>query len=97
MPLQGFYSWLDYRRLGISGKVERATLEDVRARLAWLKEQKLELDKKRGQDFTLSKRIAERRRLEEEEKQRRRDKKKAKRRARRQAQMGRDEEMAEST
>jgi len=84
----------DYRRLGISGKVERATLEDVRARLAWLKERKAELDKARNKDFTLSKRIAERRRLEEEEKQRRRDKKKAKRRARRQAQMGSDEEVA---
>ena len=54
------------------------------------------MDKERDKDFTLSKRIAERRRLEEEEKQRRREKKKAKRRARRQAQMGSDQEMAES-
>jgi len=78
----------DYRKLGISGKVERASLEQVQARLAWLKERKIQLDKQRGEDFSLSKRIAERRRLEQEEKQRRRDKKKAKRRMRRQQQSG---------
>jgi U4/U6.U5 tri-snRNP component SNU23 len=70
--------------LGISGKVERATVEQVKDRLEWLKMRKAEMDKQRGEDFTLSKRIAERRRLEEEEKQRKRDKKKEKRRLRRQ-------------
>jgi U4/U6.U5 tri-snRNP component SNU23 len=74
---------LDYRKLGISGKVERATLEQVQARLAWLKERKLEMEKEKGQELDLSKRIAERRRAEEEEKRRRREKKKAKRRAKR--------------
>jgi U4/U6.U5 tri-snRNP component SNU23 len=77
-----------YRRLGISGKVERATLEQVRDRLAWLKEVKIEAEKEKGQKVDLMKRVAEARRLEEEEKQRRRDKKKAKRRARRQHELG---------
>lgn len=77
-----------YRKLGISGKVERATLEQVRDRLEWLKQRKIEMEKERGQPLDLSKRIAEARRLEEEEKQRRRDKKKAKRRARRQQELG---------
>ena len=83
----------DYRRLGLTGKVERATVDDVRARLAWHKERKEELDKERNKDFTLSKRIAERRRLEEEEKQRRKEKKRAKRRAIREARNGSDVEM----
>ena len=87
---------LDYRKLGISGKVERATLEQVQNRLAWLKERKIELDKEKGQELDLSKRIAEIRRVEEEEKKRRREKKKAKRRMRRQQDLGAsDEEMNE--
>jgi U4/U6.U5 tri-snRNP component SNU23 len=74
--------------LGISGKVERATLEQVRDRLAWLKQRKIEMEKEKGQPLDLVKRVAEARRLEEEEKQRRRDKKKAKRRAKRQHDLG---------
>ena len=66
--------------------MERATLEQVQARLEWLKERKRDMDKERGQDFDLAKRVAERRRLEEEEKERRREKKKARRRAKRQYQ-----------
>jgi U4/U6.U5 tri-snRNP component SNU23 len=56
----------------------------VQTRLAWLKERKIEMEKEKGQELDLSKRIAERRRIEEEEKKRRREKKKAKRRMRRQ-------------
>jgi U4/U6.U5 tri-snRNP component SNU23 len=86
--------WVDYRKLGISGKVERATLEQVQNRLAWLKQRKIDMEKERGQELDLSKRIAERRRMEEEEKKRRREKKKAKRRMRRQQELGAsDEEM----
>lgn len=77
----------DYRKLGISGKVERATLEQVQNRLAWLKQRKIELEKESGKEFDLSKRIAEKRRLEEEERKRRREKKKAKRRMRRQQEL----------
>jgi U4/U6.U5 tri-snRNP component SNU23 len=77
-----------YRRLGISGKVERATLEQVRDRLAWLKQRKIEMEKEKGRPLDLVKRVAEARRLEEEEKQRRRDKKKAKRRVKRQHDLG---------
>jgi U4/U6.U5 tri-snRNP component SNU23 len=88
--------WLipDYRKLGVSGKVERATLEQVQSRLAWLKERKIEMEKESGQGLDLSKRIADKRRLEEEEKKRRREKKKARRRMRRQQELGAsDEEM----
>jgi U4/U6.U5 tri-snRNP component SNU23 len=77
---------LDYRRLGISAKVERATLQQVRDRLVYLKE-KMESEKK-GQEIDLSRKIAEVRRKEEEERQRRRDKKKAKRRMKRQEELG---------
>jgi U4/U6.U5 tri-snRNP component SNU23 len=85
---------IDYRKLGISGKVERATLEQVQNRLAWLKQRKIDMEKERGEELDLSKRIAERRRMEEEEKRRRREKKKAKRRMRRQQELGAsDEEM----
>ena len=66
----------------------------VQIRLAWLKERKIEMEKEKGQELDLSKRIAERRRIEEEEKKRRREKKKAKRRMRRQQDLGAsDEEM----
>jgi U4/U6.U5 tri-snRNP component SNU23 len=74
----------------LTGKVEYATLEHVRARLAWLKEQKIEKEKNQGQEMDLSRRIANRRRIEEEEKQRRRDKKKAKRLLKRRLQNGSD-------
>ncbi len=85
---------VDHRKAGTTGKVERATLEMVQSRLAWLKERKIEMEKEKGQEFDLSKRIAERRRIEEEEKKRRREKKKAKRRMRRQQDLGAsDEEM----
>ena len=66
--------------------MERATLEQVQARLEWLKERKRDMDKERGQDFDLAKRVAERRRLAEEERERRREKKKARRRAKTQYQ-----------
>jgi U4/U6.U5 tri-snRNP component SNU23 len=79
---------VDYKKLGLSGKVEWATLEQVQNRLAWLKQRKIELDKERGQDLDLSKRIAERRRMEEDEKQKRRDKKREKRRQKRQQELG---------
>jgi len=61
-------------------------LEQVQARLEWLKERKRDIDREKGQDFDLVKRVAERRRLDEEERQRRREKKKARRRAKRQYQ-----------
>ena len=70
---------VDYRKLGLTGKVERATLEQVQARLEWLKQRKLEMEKESGEDLDLTKRIAERRRVEEEEKKRKRERKKAKR------------------
>jgi U4/U6.U5 tri-snRNP component SNU23 len=79
--------------LGISGKVEYATLEQVRARLGWLKERKIEMEKNKGEDLDLSKRIAARRKMEEDQRQERRDKKKAKRMFKRQQQMGSDVEM----
>jgi U4/U6.U5 tri-snRNP component SNU23 len=82
-----------YRKLGISGKVEYATLEQVRQRLAWLKEKKILEEQNKGEELDLSKRIANRRKMEEEERQRRRDKKKAKRRLKRQLEMGSDVEM----
>ena len=61
-------------------------MEQVQTRLEWLKERKRDIDREKGQDFDLAKRVAERRRLEEEERQRRREKKKAQRRAKRQYQ-----------
>jgi U4/U6.U5 tri-snRNP component SNU23 len=84
---------LDYKTLGISGKVERATLEQVQDRLAWLKQRKIQMDKERGQDLDLSKRIADRRRMEEEEKQKRRDKKREARRRKKQREQGSDVDM----
>jgi U4/U6.U5 tri-snRNP component SNU23 len=84
---------LDYKKLGISGKVERATLEQVQDRLAWLKQRKIQMDKERGQDLDLSKRIADRRRMEEEEKQKRRDKKREARRRKKQREQGSDVDM----
>ena len=60
----------------------------MKNRLAWLKQQKIEMEKERGQELDLSKRIAARRRMEEEEKQRRREKKKSRRRMKRQQELG---------
>ena len=77
-----------YRKLGISGRVERATLEQVQNRLAWLKEMKIEKEKEAGQGLDLVKRVAERKRVEEEERERRGEKKKAQRRRRRQQELG---------
>src|SRR5277367_636596 len=77
-----------YRKLGISGRVERATLEQVQNRLAWLREIKIEREKEAGRGVDLVKRVAERKRLEEEERKRRREKKKAQRRRRRQQELG---------
>lgn len=73
--------------------MERATLEQVQDRLAWLKQRKIQMDKERGEDLDLSKRIAERRRMEEEEKQRRRDKKREQRRKKKQREQGSDVDM----
>lgn len=77
-----------HRKLGLTGKVERATLEQVQARLEWLKQRKLEMEKESGEDLDLAKRIAERRRMEEEEKKRKRERKKAKRLAARKRDLG---------
>ena len=63
-------------------------MEQVQNRLAWLRERKIQMEKERGDELNLSKRIAERRRLEEEERLRRREKKKAKRRMRRRQELG---------
>ena len=71
-----------YRKLGISGRVERATLEEVQNRLAWLREVKIEREREAGEGLDLMKRVAERKRLEEEDRKRRREKKKAQRRRR---------------
>jgi len=79
-----------YRQLGISGQVERATVEEVKERLAWLIELKREKEKEKekGEGLDLMKRVAERKRVEEEEKRRRREKKKAQRRQKRQQDLG---------
>jgi U4/U6.U5 tri-snRNP component SNU23 len=87
-----------HRKAGTTGKVEYASLEQVQARLAWLKQRKIEMEKNKGEELDLSKRIANRRKMEEEEQQRRRDKKKAKRLLRKQQQLGAsDVEMNESS
>jgi U4/U6.U5 tri-snRNP component SNU23 len=79
---------IDYRKLGLTGKVEWATLEQVQARLEWLIARKRETEKESGQELDLSKRIADRRRMEEDEKKRKRERKKAKRLAARQRDLG---------
>jgi hypothetical protein len=61
------------------------------ARLAWLKEPKIEMEKNQGQEMDLSRRVANRRRMEEEETQIR--DKKAKRLLKRQLQNGSDVDM----
>ena len=68
-------------------------MEQVQDRLAWLKQRKIQMDKERGQDLDLSKRIADRRRMEEDEKQKRRDKKRESRRRKKQREQGSDVDM----
>ncbi|KAF8477304.1 hypothetical protein BDZ91DRAFT_778412 [Kalaharituber pfeilii] len=67
---------------GQTGEVERATLEDVRKRLEWLREKKRQEQKElaEGGVIDLQKRLAERVRIEEEERIARREKRKEKRR-----------------
>ena len=65
-----------YRRLRISGRVERATVEEVRDRLAWMREVKREREKEKGEGLNLMKRVTERKKVEEEERKRRGEKKK---------------------
>ncbi|KAK7203364.1 hypothetical protein BZA70DRAFT_291394 [Myxozyma melibiosi] len=80
--------WVDHlnskqhlQATGQTDSVKRATVEDVRSRLRWLR-QKREEDLQ-GQQYDIQKRIAERKRIEEEERQRRREKRNAKRKERR--------------
>ncbi|KAL7268002.1 U4/U6.U5 snRNP associated protein [Rhizina undulata] len=61
---------------GQTAEVERATLEMVKRRLAWLKEKKRE--RERGEDFDLQKRLAERARVEEQERIEKRERRKLK-------------------
>ncbi|KAF3935924.1 hypothetical protein ABW20_dc0107777 [Dactylellina cionopaga] len=61
---------------GQSDVVERATVEMVRERLAWLKQRKREQDK--AEEFDLAKRLAERKKVEEQERLERKEKKKIK-------------------
>ncbi|KAK9383576.1 uncharacterized protein V2V93DRAFT_362180 [Kockiozyma suomiensis] len=76
--------WVDHlnskqhlQATGQTDKVERATLDDVKSRLRWLR-QKRE-DALSGQKYDIQQRIAARRRVEEEERQQRREKRNARR------------------
>ncbi|RVD89981.1 uncharacterized protein DFL_000965 [Arthrobotrys flagrans] len=61
---------------GQTDVVERATLEMVRERLAWLKQRKQEQDK--AEEFDLAKRLAERKKIEEQERLEKKERKKIK-------------------
>ncbi|KAK6343207.1 U4/U6.U5 snRNP associated protein [Orbilia blumenaviensis] len=61
---------------GQTDAVERATLEMVRERLAWLKQRKHDQDK--AEEFDLGKRLAERKKIEEQERLERKERKKVK-------------------
>ncbi|KAK6346971.1 U4/U6.U5 snRNP associated protein [Orbilia brochopaga] len=73
---------------GQTDTVERATLDMVKERLAWLKQRKREQDQ--AEEFDLAKRLAERQRVEEEERLQRREKKKVKKEEARQKKMQAD-------
>ncbi|KAK6336588.1 U4/U6.U5 snRNP associated protein [Orbilia javanica] len=62
--------------IGQTDVVERATLEMVRERLAWLKQKKQEQDK--AEEFDLAKRLVERRRVEEQERLEKKERKRIK-------------------
>ncbi|KAK9247548.1 hypothetical protein V1506DRAFT_531490 [Lipomyces tetrasporus] len=77
--------WVDHlnskqhlRATGQTETQERATLEDVRARLAWLRQKRD--DANQGQMYDIKKRIAERQTIEEEERRLRREKRMQKKR-----------------
>ena len=74
---------------GKTAEVERATLEDVLKRLAWLKRQKEQ--RERGEDWDLKKRLEERAKQEDEERQRKREKRKAAKQRRRAAEIKAEE------
>ncbi|CCJ31193.1 unnamed protein product [Pneumocystis jirovecii] len=74
-------SWIDHlnskqhlRATNQTLRQDRATLDDVRKRLAWLK-QKI-ADEKKHVEFNLSQRISERKAIEEEERKEKKEKKK---------------------
>ncbi|KAK9460228.1 uncharacterized protein V1516DRAFT_679291 [Lipomyces oligophaga] len=83
--------WIDHlnskqhlRATGQTETLQRATLSDVRGRLAWLR-QKRE-DEKVGQMYDIRKRVEERHKLEEEERKIRREKRMQKRKLKKAAQ-----------
>ncbi|KAK6507356.1 U4/U6.U5 snRNP associated protein [Arthrobotrys musiformis] len=61
---------------GQTDVVERATLEMVRERLTWLKQKKQEQDK--AEEFDLSKRLAERKKIEDQERLEKKERKRIK-------------------
>ncbi|RPB26137.1 hypothetical protein L211DRAFT_697459 [Terfezia boudieri ATCC MYA-4762] len=68
---------------GQTGEVQRATLEEVKQRLDWLRAKKAQEEKDRaeGTGVDLKKRLEERRKIEEEERREKREKRKEKRKA----------------
>ncbi|GAO51938.1 hypothetical protein G7K_6026-t1 [Saitoella complicata NRRL Y-17804] len=80
-------SWVDHlnsvqhlRKSGQSLNQTRATLEEVRARLAWLRQKKHDALRASGQPINLTSRLAERQRIEAEERRVKREKKRQKER-----------------
>lgn len=65
------------RAIGLSVHVEKATLEQVRARLAWLKEKKRQSEQE--EEYDIEQRLQERRRIIDEERKNKKDRKRAKR------------------
>ncbi|KAJ6257123.1 hypothetical protein Dda_8008 [Drechslerella dactyloides] len=70
---------------GQTDTVERATLDMVKERLAWLKQKKREQDQ--AEEFDLAKRLAERHKIEEQERSQRKERKKVKKEEARQKKM----------
>lgn len=68
---------------GQTGEVQRATLEEVKKRLDWLRAKKAqeEKDREEGTGIDLKKRLEERRKVEEEERREKREKRKEKKKA----------------
>ena len=82
MTFQDSISWVDHlnsilhlRNTKQTFKQDRATLEDVRKRLDWLRSKKAEAQ--RAQEYDLDKRLQERARIEAEERNARKEKKRA--------------------
>ncbi|KAK9471693.1 uncharacterized protein V1510DRAFT_419358 [Dipodascopsis tothii] len=89
MTFKDSLQWVDHlnsrkhlRAVGQTDHVDRATLEEVRSRLAWLRQRRAEIDDG-AFDYDIKKRLAERKRLEEDERRQRREARARKKRARR--------------